>query len=311
MIIFFTASESYGFGKKGITMKNSIKSKLILTAVIALCTASAMSCSNEASSVTDNTSSTVTEAVTEAETTEAQETEAETEAETTVPETTVPETEAVTEAETTEAQSTEVPSNKEMLRYLSTKFGFISDGSFEKDVEAAKTWDVFEKDAVIDPDEKITAESLISAAMRAASFVDLDASLDEILSCAYDNKVISAADIASVDVSDWKGVLDRASYSWTHQTFDNEISVELCDGVVDLSNTISYDDYVIDGSTIELPSSVAAELKDASVVILPKNPETKKGGAYKIIKKEESGDKLIIEGLAAGIEDVYKSISSN
>jgi hypothetical protein len=143
--------------------------------------------------------------------------------------------------------------------------------------------------------------------------IGLDASTDEILVFASERDVITEADLSAVDMSDWKGVIDRSFSAWINRPIENEISVELCDGVVDLNGVITHNDYVInsDDNTIELPSSVADKIKDATVVILPKNPETKEGGGYKIISQEERDGKIFIKAAAAEIAEIYKSISSN
>lgn len=287
----------------------SVKKKILLMTVIAGLV-SCVSCGAETeSSSTADTSSSV------AETTET-ETESETEPETTIESEIVTETEATTESEITtepeisEEETDEVIKNSELLSLINNLFGMTSDGVFENDLQTAKDWDIVDPDVEIDPDAEITAEFLVTASMRATGIVTGDDSVEDIINCAVEKGVIDSTDLSAIDLSKAVDVVEKAKYAWTHQEFDNEISVELADGVIDLTGIMSVDDFEIDGDTIKLPAEFAGEITDGSVFILPDNSsEISDGTAYVADMITDNGDGTItINGSPADFTQVYGSI---
>lgn len=271
----------------------SVKKKITAIAVI-LGMLSAVSCGAEQESSSDagqpDTSvETTTEAVTETET------QPETTEATTVEET----TEAVTEEETTEAEEiTEtddednyILTNSELLSLINNVFGMTSDGTFETDLKTAVTWDIVDEDAVIDPETKITAEFLVVSCMRATGIVTGQDSVDDIINCAVEKGVIESADLTAIDLSKAVDVVESAHYAWTHRTFENEVNVELADGVVDLTDKVNPADVVIDGDTITLPADVAEEFSAGAVIIIPDGSES--GKAYLTQSIIDLGDGVI------------------
>ena len=281
-----------------------LRKKLIFAALIASMAVSAVSCGNAASS-------SISESATEPATTIAEETTTTAEETTTEAETTAEATET-TAAETTapEASTGEVPTNQELLRAVISGFNIISGGSFEEDVEKAKSWDVIDADADLDPDAPATAEFLVSSCVRAGSFADGSATMDEIINIAVEKGILSSPDLSQIDMTKTDEFIKTASYTWSHQTFDNEINVTLADGVVDLNGVISADDWTINGDVIELSEEAAKDISSGTVFILPKK-STGEGGAYKATAVVTINGNVSITASPAEAGDVYGSISSN
>ena len=279
-----------------------LRKKLIITAIIAAMAVSAVSCGNTESSSTSESSAAATtaaeETTTAEETTAEETTEAASEAETT------------TAAETTaaEASTGEVPTNKELLRAVIEGFNIISDGSFEDDVKKAKSWHVINDDEELDPDADATPEFLVSSCVRAGSFADGSASMDEIISIAIEKGFITDSDLSKVDMTKTAEFIKNAAYAWSHQTFDNDISVTLADGVVDLNGVITADDWTMNGDVIELSEEAAKDIKSGTVFILPKK-STGEGGAYKATAVVTTTGKVQISATPAEVADVYGSIN--
>ncbi len=281
-----------------------LRKKLIFAALIASMAISAVSCGNASSTSTSESSSAVTTTVAEETTTAAEETT--TEAETTT---------GAVEAETTTAEATEAeaatgeaPTNKELLRAVIEGFNIISDGSFEDDIASAKSWDVIDDDADIDPDAPATPEFLVSSCVRAGSFADGSASMDEIISIAIEKGFIDDADLSKIDMTKTADFIKNAAYAWSHQTFDNDINVTLADGVVDLNGVITADDWTINGDVIEMSETAAKDISSGTVFILPKKT-TGEGGAYKATAVVTTNGNVSITAAPADVAEVYGSIN--
>ena len=231
--------------------------------------------------------------------------------ETSVEETSAPET---AEEETENAEITEIsniPTNAELISMINKAFSIINDGTDEGNFQAAKDWDIIDS-TDIHADAPITPDFLISSAMRATGFVDSSSSMAEILESALQHGVINSLDISEITPANAEDIIEKAKYAWSHEEFDNNIHVELADGVVDLTEVITPDDYTIDGNTIKISTDNAELIKEGTVYILPKNPETKEGGAYKAqsVTFDEAG-MLTIESVPAEFTEVYSGIVSN
>ena len=107
-------------------------------------------------------------------------------------------------------------------------------------------------------------------------------------------------------------IVEKAKDAWIHQEFDKEVHVELADGVIDLTGVIGADEYTIEGDTVKLPSAAADSITEGTVYILPKNPDTGEGGAYKAesITVDDSG-MVTIKSAPAGFLEVYSGVISN
>lgn len=279
------------------------RKKLILTAVIAAMTVSAAGCGNTASTESSSSSSAV-------ETTTAAE-ETTTTVEPTTEETTTEE--PATEAETTEAVTEAeaeggIPTNQELLRNIISSFGILSNGSFEDDVLQARKWNIIGAQEEIMADAPATAEFLVSACVKAGSFADENATLDDIIKIAMEKGFIDDTDLSKIDLTKAAEFVEKTSYAWKHQTFDNEINVTLADGVIDLNNVISADDWSMDGDTITLSPEAAKDIKSGTVFILPKK-STGEGGAYKATAVMELADNVQISASPADASQVYGSIN--
>ena len=298
--------------KKGVRFmfKKEIRKKVLLAVLFALTAFTVTGCGT--SSETSGETPAETVIATEAETSAPEETTAE---EASVPEETIAEETSAPEETTAEETSApeeagSVLTNAELLNMINKAFGMMTDNTFEGDCKTASDWDIIDADAEIQPDEEITPEFLISASMRATGFVTGSSSMDEILTCAAERGVILINDISAVDVKQASDIVDKAKYAWTHQEIKTEIKVELCDGVLDLTETIPAESVKIDGNTIEIPAEYAKDITEGTVYILPKNADGQ-GGAYKAQSVEENGATVIIKSVPAELQEVYKSISSN
>ena len=296
-------------------MKSTEKIKnVFLTVLTAVLSVAVVSCGNTAE---EKTESSIPESTVSELTTEPTET-AEVTAEVTEPETeieTQPETaEEITVSETDENDENEVgiPTNGELIEMINQAFGIMTDGTSEGNFQSAKDWDIIDQNADIDENAPITAEFLVCSAMRATGFVSGDSSMAEIIETALNTGVIDDIDISGIDLTESADIVEKAKYAWSHQEFENEIHVELADGVVDLNGIITADDFTIDGDTVKLPSSLAESIKEGTVYILPKNPDTGEGGAYKAqsVTTDDSG-MIEIKSVPAGFLEVYRGIASN
>lgn len=286
------------------------KKKIIALAVILLAAAftgcDVKVTDSEAPAPADVTTEAQTEAEapTEATSEEAETTEEPTEAET------EPETLAAAEEETEAPEATgDIPTNAELLAMINSAFGIMTDNTVEGNIQAAKNWDIIGENDVIDPDASITAEFLISASMRATGFVNGNSTMAEILECALQSGVITDTDLSDDKLLQTSEIVEKAKDAWVHQEFDNEIRVELCDGVIDLTNMTG--DFTINGNTVVLPSEFAEGIEQDTVFILPKDASGQ-GGAYKAQMISDNGDgSITISGTPADVFEVYKSIKTN
>lgn len=283
------------------------KKKMIALAAILL-TAALTGCGTT-STESEIVSNVATEAQTESETPAEITSEAvETTEETTEAET-EPETFAAVEQETEAPEAAaDIPTNGELLAMINNAFGIMTDNTVEGNIQAAKDWDIIGENDVIDPNESITAEFLLSASMRATGFVNGNSTMAEILECALQRGVITDTDLSADKLSQASEIVENAKHAWAHQEFNNEIHVELCDGVIDLTNMTG--DFQISGDTVVLPSEYAAGIEQNTIYILPKDASGQ-GGAYKAQTITDNGDgSITISGTPAGVFEVYRSITT-
>lgn len=282
------------------------KKKIALALVISVLASMTAGCGNDNGNSSDPSlpESSVSD------TTEA-ETEPETELETEVPTeeiTTEPETKFETTAVSEEA--TDIMTVGELIVKINDKFGMGVGGSFEENLETVKAWDIVDADAELDENAPVTAELLISSAIRATGFVDGTSSIDEIMECAVNYGVIDIADISAVDISKADEIVEKAYNAWLNPNFDTNISVVLAEGVVDLTGVIPADEVTYtDGTSVSFPAEYADGLEAGTVVILP--DDTVDGTAYKITAIVITADNVAnLTITPASIEEVYDSIIS-
>lgn len=282
-----------------MSMKKKLTAILIVAGMMSF-----VSCSESESPSTSETSSaetTTVEMITEAETeaTSAEEVTEEISEEV--------ETEAESEGTETE-ENGHVLTNAELLSLINNTFGMVSDGTFESDLQVAQDWDVVDADAITDSEAEITAELLVSASMRATGMVTGESSMDEIINLAVEKGVIESDDLSAVDLSKAVDVVNKAYDAWINQDFDTEANVELVDGVVDLTSTLSAEECTVSDGTIILPSTVAEQITAGTVFIVP--DDTVDGTAYKADAVTDNGDGTItVTSSPAGFEEVYGSIN--
>lgn len=110
--------------------------------------------------------------------------------------------------------SDDVMTNKKMLRMINDAFGIYSDETFENDLDAAILWDLLPKETELEPNDTVTPEFFITTTMRATGYVDQTSSLDTVLECAAEYKVIETADISAVDLNDAQNIVEAAKFAW-------------------------------------------------------------------------------------------------
>lgn len=283
-----------------------LKKKIVLAMVISVLASMTAGCGNDEGnsaepSLPESSVADTTEAETEPET--EPETEAPTEEITTEPET-EPETTAISE------ETADIMTVGELIVKINEKFGMGVGESFEENLETVKSWDIVDADAELDENAPVTAEFLISSAMRATGFVDGTSSIDEIMECAVNYGVIDIADISAVDISKADEIVEKAYNAWLNPNFDTNISVVLAEGVIDLTSIIPAEEITYtDGTSVSFPAEYADGLEADTVVILPDN--TIDGTAYKITAIVITADNVAnITITPASIEEVYDSIIS-
>lgn len=283
-----------------------LKKKIALALVISVLASMTAGCGNDEGnsaepSLPESSVADTTEAETEPET--EPETEASTEEITTEPET-EPETTAISE------ETADIMTVGELIVKINDKFGMGVGGSFEENLETVKAWDIVDADAELDENAPVTAELLISSAIRATGFVDGTSSIDEIMECAVNYGVIDIADISAVDISKADEIVEKAYNAWLNPNFDTNISVVLAEGVVDLTGVIPADEVTYtDGTSVSFPAEYADGLEAGTVVILP--DDTVDGTAYKITAIVITADNVAnLTITPASIEEVYDSIIS-
>lgn len=110
--------------------------------------------------------------------------------------------------------SDDVMTNKKMLRMINDAFGVYSDETFEDDLESAILWDILPEETELEPNDTVTPEFFITIVMRATGYVDQTASLDTVLECAVEYKVIETADISAVDLNNAQSIVEAAQFAW-------------------------------------------------------------------------------------------------
>lgn len=90
--------------------------------------------------------------------------------------------------------------------------------------------------------------------------------------------VITDSDLTTDKLGQASEIVAKAQYAWAHQEFNNEIHVELCDSVVDLTNMTG--NFQISSDTVVLHSEYAAGIEQNTVYILPTD-DTGQGDACK------------------------------
>ena len=200
---------------------------IILAAVMASMAFTAMGCSsNNAPSDTAETTAAVTEASSAEITTEiTSDAEITSEADSNETTSAAVTTDAIAEATEAPAEGTagsenlSAPTNKEVLRAVNEAFGIISDKSFEDDIKSARSWRLIGEDEEISADSKATPEFLLTLCMKAASFVDKDASLDDIIKTAVEKGIITDTDLSRIDMNNTAEFIKNASRIWASSAF--------------------------------------------------------------------------------------------
>lgn len=201
-------------------------------------------------------------------------------------------------------------SKGEWLAMVNDAFGMQVDETSETgELDAAKEWGVIGEDEEIDADAPVDDRFVTSTLMRAAGYASPDSSDQDVINAAIQHGVISDPNASLTDPGQAIDSLKKAQDSWSHQTFEEHFDVQLVDGVYNFTETINVDDINISGGDVVIPSEYAGSLSKDSVYVLPKDKETGKGGAYKVLSVVNHGDgTTTVKSVPAKMEEVYKKV---
>lgn len=203
-----------------------------------------------------------------------------------------------------------VITNGEWLAMVNDAFGMQVDENAENgEIDSAKEWGVIGEDEVIDLDAPVDDKFVASTLMRASGFADENSTDEEIIQSAIEHGVISSPDAVLSDPNQALASLSTAQSSWSHQTFDEHIDLQLADNVSNFSETINAEDIQISDQDITMPSEYTQALEKDSVFILPKETADGNGGAYKVIAVIDHADgTATVKSVPASMEEVYKKV---
>lgn len=203
-----------------------------------------------------------------------------------------------------------VITNGEWLAMVNDAFGMQVDEDAENgEVDSAKEWGVIGEDEEIDLDAPVDDKFVASTLMRASGFADENSTDEEIIQTAIEHGVISSPNDVLSDPTQALASLGAAQSSWSHQTFDEYIDLQLADNVSNFSETIDSSDIQISEQDITMPSEYTQELNKDSVFIIPKETAGGKGGAYKVISVIDHADgTATVKSVPASMEEVYKKV---
>ncbi|MDE7363819.1 MAG: Ig-like domain-containing protein [Ruminococcus sp.] len=203
-----------------------------------------------------------------------------------------------------------VLTNGEWLAMVNDAFGMQVDENAENgEIDSAKEWGVIGEDEVIDLDAPVDDKFVTSTLMRASGFADENSTDEEIIQSAIEHGVISSPDAVLSDPNQALASLSMAQSSWSHQTFDEHIDLQLADNVSNFSEIINAEDVQISDQDITMPSEYTQGLEKDSVFILPKETADGNGGAYKVIAVIDHADgTATVKSVPASMEEVYKKV---
>ena len=215
-------------------------------------------------------------------------------------------------AETPTAASSDdgVMTNGEWLAMVNDAFGMQVDETAEDgELQAAKDWGVIGEDEAVDLSAPVTDDMVTKTLVRASGFGTVDSSDQEIIRAAVDHGIISGENASVSDPGAAAAALSAAQNAWMHQDLEEHVDVALVDGVIDYTNQMSANEYTISNDSVTLTSDVAEDLKPDTVFVLPKDPETGEGGAYKTVSVIDNHDGTsTVLSVPASVEEVYKHI---
>ncbi|MDE7099013.1 MAG: Ig-like domain-containing protein [Ruminococcus sp.] len=203
-----------------------------------------------------------------------------------------------------------VITNGEWLAMVNDAFGMQVDENAENgEIDSAKEWGVIGEDDVIDLDAPVDDKFVASTLMRASGFADENSTDEEIIQSAIEHGVISSPDAVLSDPNQALASLSTAQSSWSHQTFDEHIDLQLADNVSNFSETINAEDVQISDQDITMPSEYTQGLEKDSIFILPKETADGNGGAYKVIAVIDHADgTATVKSVPASMEEVYQKV---
>lgn len=203
-----------------------------------------------------------------------------------------------------------VLTNGEWLSMVNDAFGMQVDEEAEDgELDAAREWGVIGESEEIDKNAPVDDKFVTTTLMRAAGFADENSTDEEVINAAIEHGVLKDSETPLTDPTAAAETLIQAQNEWANQEFEEHRNVDLVEGVQNFDEKLKTTDFEIKDDFIVLPTEYAQTLTKDSVFILPKDEETGKGGAYKVVATVDNGDGTTnVKGVAAKPEEIYSKL---
>ncbi|MCR5730939.1 MAG: Ig-like domain-containing protein, partial [Ruminococcus sp.] len=203
-----------------------------------------------------------------------------------------------------------VLTNGEWLSMVNDAFGMQVDEEAEDgELDAARDWGVIGESEEIDKNAPVDDKFVTTTLMRAAGFADENSTDEEVINAAIEHGVLKDPNTPLTDPEAAAESLIKTQDEWANQEFEEHRNVDLAEGVQNFDEKLKTTDFEIKDDFIVLPTEYAQTLTKDSVFILPKDDETGKGGAYKVVATVDNGDGTTnVKGVAAKPEEVYSKL---
>lgn len=203
-----------------------------------------------------------------------------------------------------------VLTNGEWLSMVNDAFGMQVDEEAEDgELDAARDWGVIGESEEIDKNAPVDDKFVTTTLMRAAGFADENSTDEEVINAAIEHGVLKDPNTPLTDPEAAAESLIKTQDEWASQEFEEHRNVELVEGVQNFDEKLKTTDFEIKDDFIVLPTEYAQTLTKDSVFILPKDDETGKGGAYKVVATVDNGNGTTnVKGVAAKPEEVYSKL---
>ena len=195
--------------------------------------------------------------------------------------------------------------NREWLNMVNDAYGTQS--SEEELVEDAKEWGIIGEDEEIDLDAPVDEHFAERTLAKAAGYVDMDATDEEIEQAIEEHDIRCDEELLS-DPEKVQEVIEKVQEDMVHPHFEDHREIELADNVYDLTGRVGRDDIFVIGDTVTMPYSCAEQLDKDMVIILP-GKEYGDEAAYKVVAVVDNGDDTAdVKCVPATLCEVYKRV---
>ena len=195
--------------------------------------------------------------------------------------------------------------NREWLDMVNDAYGTDSD---EGDlIQDAKDWGIIDEDEEIDLDAPVDEHFAATTLAKAAGYVDMDATDEEIEQAIEEHDIVCNEEVLS-DPEKVQEVIEKVQEDMVHPQFEDHREIELADNVYDLTDRLRNEDIIVSGDTVTMPYSCAETLDKDMVFILP-GEKYGDEAAYKVIAIIDNGDDTAdIKCTPATLCEVYKRV---